>query len=242
MTGSSEVRGHIYLVTHTTSGKVYVGQTVQRVSYRWVQHVSSAKHGDPSLLHQAIRQHGREAFTVSLLEECSDGLSQAELKWMQHFNSTDPNHGYNVQYGGSDTASPQERLRRSQAAKDQWARPEIRAKMSASMRLANTDPQVRERRSESVKAAYADAELRARKSAYMQGVMADPGAKATRVETLMKTTLTVEARNRRKSSLRSTLQALKADPEAWARRSAALKAGWAARKARLAARNEEAPK
>jgi hypothetical protein len=52
----------IYLHTHRTSGKVYVGQTVATMEARWRSHVKDARAKNTrSYFHAAIRAHGPEA-------------------------------------------------------------------------------------------------------------------------------------------------------------------------------------
>jgi len=86
--------------------KVYIGQTTD-VKYRngkpynygpmgrWSDHVSIAKNKDTPLA-QAIKEHGRENFTVEILEvDLLERLDELEAKWIRELNSAVP-HGLNV--------------------------------------------------------------------------------------------------------------------------------------------------
>lgn len=65
--------GYIYKITDTTTGKVYVGLTVNKPDVRWNQHVQTAARGGGSLLHDAIRLKGAENFMVDVLEVVESG-------------------------------------------------------------------------------------------------------------------------------------------------------------------------
>ena len=109
------IRGVIYCIEHTASGKKYVGQTKSHrmnkgkyhpygASARFNAHVSEAlcntKHKSGHLLGIDIRAFGKEAFTVSTLEVCDvDTLDNAERKWITTLGSLYPT-GYNLSDGG----------------------------------------------------------------------------------------------------------------------------------------------
>lgn len=94
--------GRIYCVTSKTSGKRYVGQTINAIESRLGGHVCSAlRQGSELPFHRAIRLYGIDDFEVTLLEECDsiDNLNSAEVKWIAEFNTLAPN-GYNCTTGG----------------------------------------------------------------------------------------------------------------------------------------------
>jgi hypothetical protein len=109
------IRGVIYCIEHTASGKKYVGQTKTHrmnkgkyrpygASARFNAHVSEAvcntKHKSGHLLGIDIRTFGKEAFTVSTLEICDvNTLDDAERKWITTLGSLYP-AGYNLSDGG----------------------------------------------------------------------------------------------------------------------------------------------
>jgi len=98
--------GSIYKITCQPTGLMYVGQTCD-IKYRkgtpytygprgrWSDHVSSAKKsGTP--LSKAIQEHGREQFTVEVLEsDLLERLDELEAKWIAQLNTVVP-HGLNV--------------------------------------------------------------------------------------------------------------------------------------------------
>lgn len=115
LSDNSQVVGHIYLITNTTTKKCYVGQTVShrknRNKYRpfgyqgrFKDHISEAlcntKKKQCTYLNNSIRQYGKEAFTVELITECSkDELDIMEELYIKQYNTLYPN-GYNLTKGG----------------------------------------------------------------------------------------------------------------------------------------------
>ncbi|MEV4610667.1 GIY-YIG nuclease family protein [Neorhizobium sp. LMR1-1-1.1] len=85
--------GYIYKITDVTTGKVYVGLTVNRPDIRWGQHLLMAARGGGSLLHQAIRAEGPQNFTIETLEVVEGGegkLAEREIVWMKDLDSLHP--------------------------------------------------------------------------------------------------------------------------------------------------------
>ena len=92
----------VYLITHTGTGKVYVGQTVQPLHKRMYRHWGDARRGRVHPLYSAVRKYGKESFVVRVLETATtqEELDLAEHKWVLYFNSVHPS-GYNLRGGGS---------------------------------------------------------------------------------------------------------------------------------------------
>ena len=109
------VKGIIYLIEHTASGKKYVGQTLShRKNHeryrpfgavgRFRDHISEAvnntKRKQCTYLNNAIRLYGAEAFTVSVLEVCEREVMDArESHYITENASLFPT-GYNLTTGG----------------------------------------------------------------------------------------------------------------------------------------------
>jgi group I intron endonuclease len=92
----------VYKITNTITGMSYVGQTVQTLRERWVEHASHAKTGaTQSYIARAIRKYGPEAFVIEVLNVClSHGsLDSVEKFYIKYFNTKVPN-GYNLADGG----------------------------------------------------------------------------------------------------------------------------------------------
>ena len=58
--------------------------------------------GSGKRLHQAYKKYGLECFKKEIIDYYSseEELNQGEIYWIARFNSTDPNVGYNLTYGG----------------------------------------------------------------------------------------------------------------------------------------------
>lgn len=96
--------GYIYLITNFENQKVYVGQTVNPILYRWHEHINEAYNGNKSnsLLHRAIIKHGASSFGFCLLEECKDSeLNEKERFYIKDYDSYyTHDKGYNMTWGG----------------------------------------------------------------------------------------------------------------------------------------------
>ncbi len=93
----------IYLLTNSTNGKLYVGQTTLSTKSRWARHVAGAKGGLAYPLYRAMRECGTDAFKVETLCHCPDktSLDEAEKFFIWILGTRKPYFGYNLTLGGS---------------------------------------------------------------------------------------------------------------------------------------------
>jgi len=108
--------GTVYLITNTTNGKRYVGQTSRGVECRWSEHLKCAFYESSSALHRAIRKYGNDSFKISVLEECRDEfLDEREMYWIDELGTFA--REYNMTLGGDGVrgrvSSDDERLQNS---------------------------------------------------------------------------------------------------------------------------------
>jgi group I intron endonuclease len=92
----------IYKVTNKKNGKLYIGQTTQRLGERWWQHCHrSPSQKDRSCLYSAIKKYGEEAFTIEEIDTATslDELNIKEATYIKALNTLSPN-GYNLHLGG----------------------------------------------------------------------------------------------------------------------------------------------
>jgi group I intron endonuclease len=102
----------IYLITNQLNDKTYVGQTERTLEKRFQEHSTCERKG----LGVAIRKHGKENFTIQLLEETEEG-NERETYWIKETKSYE--NGYNLcPYGDSTLNSklPEVREKIRQAA------------------------------------------------------------------------------------------------------------------------------
>jgi len=101
------VAGYVYLVTHTATGKPYVGITMGSIEARWQQHIDKAFSTNvlsSSGLHHAIRKDSPSAFSIRLIDKAKTAgeLSDKEVHFVRLHNTLKP-LGYNLNSGGGGT-------------------------------------------------------------------------------------------------------------------------------------------
>jgi group I intron endonuclease len=108
-------QGFIYKYTYP-NGKVYIGQTRVGVKERHYQHMSASK--DPkrrTICEIAIAKYGEPKLEVIETIEVEDNeatklndlLNEAEKSWIEKYDSTNRDKGYNIQNGG-ERITPEE--------------------------------------------------------------------------------------------------------------------------------------
>ena len=84
----------IYKTTCLINNKIYIGQhNGKRYSYL----------GSGILIKSAIKKYGKNNFVREILEENIDNyelLSVREIYWIQYYDSTNRDIGYNIEAGG----------------------------------------------------------------------------------------------------------------------------------------------
>jgi group I intron endonuclease len=94
----------VYKITNKINGKVYIGKTKSNLNSRIACHKHEAKgYRTNQAIHKAIRKYGWENFTIEVVEdgiESLDFLNKQEMFYIQQYNSTNRNFGYNLTTGG----------------------------------------------------------------------------------------------------------------------------------------------
>lgn len=81
---------------------MYIGQTINKVSYRYKTHIYYAIRGKDYIIGKAMRKYGIDNFYYEILEKCSiEDLNSREIYWISKYNSTNPKFGYNMSVGGN---------------------------------------------------------------------------------------------------------------------------------------------
>ena len=95
----------IYKITNLKNNKGYIGQSTD-IKTRWINHKRELRnniHRNPHL-QNAFNKYGEEAFEFRILEETfEENLDDAEEYWINYFDSTNPEKGYNLKYGGNNS-------------------------------------------------------------------------------------------------------------------------------------------
>jgi len=91
--------GYIYKITNKVDGKIYIGQTIQILEYRWRKHRNVRS--NCCYLKRAFNKYGIDNFEFKLICICFDeDLNKYEIQYMEKYNSMVPN-GYNLRKGGN---------------------------------------------------------------------------------------------------------------------------------------------
>lgn len=87
---------YIYKITNLLDGMIYIGKCEKPINK------SQSYFGSGLKITKAIKKHGKENFEKEILYECSsvDELNEKECEFIQQYNSTDRNVGYNIAKGG----------------------------------------------------------------------------------------------------------------------------------------------
>lgn len=122
----------IYVVRNTIDGKVYVGQTKDALK-RQRDHWCGVRYGRSGYLYNAMRKHGVENFSFSVVEECAEvHADERERWWIAELKACSREHGYNLESGGHARKALSEETRQkiSEALKGQAFSEERRARIS----------------------------------------------------------------------------------------------------------------
>lgn len=92
----------IYKITNVVNNKVYIGLTTTPLKKRWYAHIRESKKSEKHL-YAAMRKYGLNNFKIEVINDAAKDiqeLGRLERKYIKLYNSTDPNYGYNITYGG----------------------------------------------------------------------------------------------------------------------------------------------
>ena len=93
--------GYIYKIINQVNGKIYIGQTRKTLQERMDAHIKKASEHPNRYLYDAMNHYGYDNFSIILIEECPDDqLDQQEIYWIDYYNSTNHEIGYNLTLGG----------------------------------------------------------------------------------------------------------------------------------------------
>lgn len=97
---------YVYKITNTINGKIYIGK-------HSTDDIEDGYMGSGIRVKQAYQKYGLECFSKEIIQfyTSEEELNQGEIYWIAQFNSTAPEIGYNLTYGG-DGGTPTEEARR----------------------------------------------------------------------------------------------------------------------------------
>jgi group I intron endonuclease len=124
-----------YKLTNKVTGMSYIGATIRPLGDRLRDHWNAARHGRTTLICDAIRQFGKEAFVAEVLASADsfEDLMMLEIAAIKEHNTLTPN-GYNRASGGLGTPDCRHlestRLKIADKAKGRVVSEETKAKLS----------------------------------------------------------------------------------------------------------------
>ena len=86
----------IYKITNKINGKIYIGQTIRPVEYRFNRHINDAMRNKlDTHFARAIRKYGPDKWQLKVIDNAinQDELNQKEQYWIRYYNSVEK--GYN---------------------------------------------------------------------------------------------------------------------------------------------------
>lgn len=99
-------KGYIYKISCLLNDKVYIGQTIKNINYRFNQHYTEAiKFNRENQLYVDMVEYGKDNFEITMIEElCCENyfdlkskLNEREVYYINKFNSL--KNGYNISKG-----------------------------------------------------------------------------------------------------------------------------------------------
>lgn len=111
MYGDESEFGEIYIIKNFVNGKRYIGQTVQSSQERFSQHIREAyakgRKEYNYCLSRGIRKYGEESFDYAVLADKVplDDLDLVEEHYIDMYQTTNPELGYNNSIGHRDTSN-----------------------------------------------------------------------------------------------------------------------------------------
>jgi len=128
----------IYKATNTGNGKIYIGQTIQSLHLRRLDHERKANlYKSTSYFHAAIRKYGVEAFEWEVIDraETADDLNKKESFWIDRLKTNKKEFGYNLTTGGDSTKLNDETKKKLSEINTGFKNPNFGKKRSSETRL-----------------------------------------------------------------------------------------------------------
>ena len=130
----------IYKVTNLVNQKIYIGQSVNSLDHIKNQHYKESKYhkNDTTYFHNALRKYSNKDFIWEIIEEVSslEELNSREIYWINYYQSTKKEIGYNLKLGGNNGGKCCDRTKKKigDTTIEKWKNPEIAQKMKEGLK------------------------------------------------------------------------------------------------------------
>ena len=135
----------IYMHKNKINGKVYIGQTNQKVEYRWN---NGKGYNTCPLFFNAIQKYGWDNFEHIILEKnlTKENANIKEQYYISLYQSNNRNFGYNIQSGGNNhTVTEESKEKSRQHAYKLWENEEFKNLQSQRMKQLWMNEEYREK-------------------------------------------------------------------------------------------------
>lgn len=136
----------IYIISNSVNNKVYIGQTVSDINFRFRKHKAQRNCKNVcSALYSAFKKYGTDKFKVESLtsgDYSKIELNALEIFYIKEYNSLSPN-GYNLQSGGGSFRVA-ESVKRKTSEKLKGRNITWGGKVSEGLKARWADPEYRE--------------------------------------------------------------------------------------------------
>lgn len=108
----------VYILTHINTGKIYIGSS-QCIGERWYKHFEYPETNTCTKLRNAIKKHGKDAFTASILETTLPERTTLLEREQHYLDALQPfdERGYNIRkIAGSNLG-----VKHSDETKQRWS-------------------------------------------------------------------------------------------------------------------------
>jgi predicted RNA-binding Zn-ribbon protein involved in translation (DUF1610 family) len=96
----------VYKITNKENGKIYIGQTRYSAEHRFKNHLrcvdKSLRYGHNIGFYGDLKRYGKESFIYEEIDfaDNREEICKKEKYWIKHYESRNPNKGYNRDSGG----------------------------------------------------------------------------------------------------------------------------------------------
>ena len=143
----------IYYILNKVNGKIYIGQSVN-LNQRLMRHKAELRgnYHPNEHLQNAWNYYGEDSFKFSLLEECDESdLDNLEIHYINLYDTTNRENGYNKDHGGVETRHHSLETRKKISEAKQNLSEETLKRMSEAQKGKKLSDETRKKISESLK-------------------------------------------------------------------------------------------